>query len=281
MENIYLISLLISLIIIANMIYFLLKEKRNSLLLEQQLNAFKGQSEEEVYDKGKLSELGRMSAGITHEISNPLSIILGRITQMRRKDVRTLSTDEYHKGLEQIETQTQRIADIIQSVREYIYRDDNITEDFISVKELVDRVLVFYGQRLKNHGIELKLENIDKAYISGHKGQYEQALLNLIGNSFDAIDSLQEKWIEISAEKINENVRIYVKDSGHGIESEVRNKMLDPFFTTKKGKGTGLGLSVVKAIAHNHGGDLKYLDDINTTFVLELPEASARQYQQF
>jgi signal transduction histidine kinase len=69
-----------------------------------------------------------------------------------------------------------------------------------------------------------------------------------------------------------------IKDSGHGIPSDVRSKMLDPFFTTKTNKGSGLGLSLVRGIAQKHGGDLKYIEDVNTTFMLELPQASSAQY---
>lgn len=180
--------------------------------------------------------------------------------------------------MNQIKSNAERIASIIESVRGYIYRNDDQIEDFISLKDIIDNVLVFYGQRLKNHGIELRLKSIEKTYITGHKGQFEQAMLNMISNSFDAIDQLEEKWIEISAVKTEKTIQIFIKDSGHGIPVEVRGKMLDPFFTTKKNKGSGLGLTLVKGIARKHGGDLKYVENKNTTFMLELPQSSSMHY---
>lgn len=257
----------------------LFKRSNEVKVLKDQLKGFKGSSEDELFSRGKFSELGLMSAGITHEISNPLSIIIGRIIQLLRIEISPDKKDEVEKGLLQIKSNAERIGTIIESVREYIYRNDEETEDFISLKEIVNNVLVFFGQRLINHGVELRFKDIENVYVSGHKGQFEQAILNLITNSFDAIDSQKEKWIEISAEKSEDKVQIVIKDSGHGIAEDVRSKMLEPFYTTKKNKGSGLGLTLVKGIAKKHGGDLKYVEGEHTTFMLELPQATAMQYQ--
>lgn len=276
MENLNVIILLsLFMIITASLVMALMNEQRKAKRLSGELSRFKGQNEDELYDRGKFSELGLMSAGITHEISNPLSIILGRVTQLER---RTGSDSELANGLAQIKDKAQRIAKIVQSVREYIYRNEEAEEDFISLSEVIDKVLIFYGQRLKNHGIDLRLNNIDRVFVRGHRGQYEQAILNLISNSFDAIDNLPEKWIDISTMRGPDNVQIFFKDSGHGIPVDLRSKILDPFFSTKKSKGSGLGLPVVRGIAQKHGGDLRYVDAPNTTFLLELPQASGTLY---
>lgn len=278
MENAYLTLFSLSLLLNICLVVSLRKLTKNALKVSQQLIDIEGQSEDDLYGKGKFSELGTLSAGITHEISSPLTVILGRLTKLMRTDFSKLKKEELDSGLEQIKKQTERVATVIQSVRQYIYRDEQSMEDVISLREIIDNVLVFYGQRLKNHGIELKLKDVDSAYVSGHKGQYEQAILNLISNSFDAIDNLPEKWIEISTLKSDEGVQIFIMDSGHGIPVEVRKKMLDPFYSTKKGKGTGLGLTLVKGIAERHGGDFKYVESPNTTFMLELPKASSIHY---
>jgi C4-dicarboxylate-specific signal transduction histidine kinase len=279
MENYQTIIFSFFILLTGILIFALFKRTNEIKALKSQLKGFKGSSEDELLSRGKFSELGLMSAGITHEISNPLSIILGRITQLLRIDPSPGKKAELEKGLMQIKTNAERIGTIIESVREYIYRNDEQKEDFISLKELINNVLVFFGQRLKNHGVDLRFKDIEKVYVSGHKGQFEQALLNLITNSFDAIDDKKEKWIEISAVKHEDKVQILVKDSGHGIAEEVRSKMLEPFYTTKKNKGSGLGLSLVKGIAEKHGGDLKYVEGEHTTFMLELPQASSMQYQ--
>jgi C4-dicarboxylate-specific signal transduction histidine kinase len=280
MDTLYIILFCASLFLNVCFIFSLRNNKNLTLKLRQQINDLLGQSQEDLYGKGKLSELGTLSAGITHEISSPLTVIQGRLTKLMRTDFSALKKEDLHRGLEQIFKQTERISTIIQSVRQYIYRDEKSVEDAISLKEIIDNVLVFYGQRLKVHDIELRIHDIDNIYVSGHKGQYEQAILNLISNSFDAIDNQAEKWIELSATKTDNGVQILFKDSGHGIPEEIRTKMLDPFYSTKKDKGTGLGLTLVKEIAERHGGDFKYIDSPNTTFLLELPKASAIQYHQ-
>lgn len=278
MENYHSIIHIITFFAIALLAIGLYRKNEEAKRLEGQLTKFKGQSDEELYSRGKFSELGLMSAGITHEISNPLSIILGRITQLLRMDLVPEKKPDLDKGLNQIKTNAERIAAIIHSVREYIYRNDDRSEDFISLDDILKNVLVFYGQRLKNHGIDLRMKNIEGVYVSGHKGQLEQAFLNMISNSFDAIDNLKEKWIEISVEKNVDVVKIFITDSGSGIPKDVQDKMLDPFFTTKSNKGSGLGLSLVKGIAQKHGGDLTYVPGEHTTFKLELPQANSLQY---
>ncbi|MCM2349438.1 MAG: HAMP domain-containing histidine kinase [Bacteriovoracaceae bacterium] len=278
MENYQIIIYAVSFIIISFLGIGLVRKTNEAKNLKEQLKIIRGQSDDELFGRGKFTELGLMSAGITHEISNPLTVILGHVTRLSRMDLNDKNKPDIKKSLDQIKKNAERISSIIQSVREYIYRNDEETEEYISLTEIIHAVLVFYGQRLKNHGIEFRLKNVDKIYISGHKGQFEQALLNLISNAFDAVDNLDEKWIEVSAIKTNDNVQIYVRDSGQGIPSEIQSKMLNPFYTTKKNKGSGLGLSLVKAIAQKHGGDLKFVEDEHTTFMLELPQASSYQY---
>lgn len=270
---------LIAILVVTTLALFLYanfaKERKRRLALEKELTTVEGESEEDFYNRSKFSELGLMSAGITHEISNPLSIIMARTQQLLK---RRPSEEELQKGLAQILANTERITKTIQSVREYIYRNEEQEDEFIPVKDLVNNVLVFYGQRLKNHGIEFRTKNLEKVYVSGHRGQYEQALLNLISNAFDAVDKLPEKWIEVSARKEKDKVQIYVEDSGGGIPAEVRDRIFDPFFTTKKGKGSGLGLSLVKGVAEKHGGEFKYVEAPHTTFMLELPKSSSASY---
>lgn len=245
---------------------------------EAQIIDLTGSKNNDLFGKGKFSELGLMSAGIAHELSNPLTVIQGHLTQIQRLYRDSTREKEVARGLQQIKNSSERIAKIIDSLRKYIYRDDLQEEKFISLSEIISSLLMFCGERLKNHGIELRLINIEGVYLSGHRGQYEQALLNLVNNSFDAVDNLPEKWIEISAVENGNMVDIYVKDSGHGISNDVKSHMLTPFYTTKLHKGTGLGLPLVKSIAELHGGELVYIEKSpNTTFLLELPKGISFQ----
>lgn len=223
--------------------------------------------------QSKYAELGMMSAGIAHEINNPLAVIQARTTQLLRiyRDVN--KQKEMGDGLQQILYTSERITRTIQGVREFVHQDEKGPKVDIELKYLVDDVLAFCGQRMRNHGINLRFYGLENVTVSGNKVQLEQVILNLLNNSFDAIEFLPDKWIEISAEVTNSKIHIYIKDSGSGIPDEVAAHMMEPFYSTKDlGKGTGLGLALAKGILEKHGGNLKYVkDSAHTTFLVELP----------
>lgn len=250
--------------------YFeILKQKSddyNSKLLEDRSKKFIGQS--------KFSELGMMSAGIAHEINNPLAVIQARTSQLLRICKEPTKQKEICEGLQQILSTSERINKTIQGVREFVHQDENSPLVEIELKELFDNVLSFCGQRMKNHGVNLRFYGLENLFVIGHKVQLEQLILNLLNNSFDAIEFLPDKWIEVNCLETIDKIEIYFKDSGKGIPHEIASQMMEPFFTTKEiGRGTGLGLSLARGIAELHGGNLRYLSDRqHTTFVLELPK---------
>ena len=108
-----------------------------------------------------------------------------------------------------------------------------------------------------------------------HDIEVQQVFVNLVSNSADAIQLLNEKWIQIQAQIENEFVIIKFCDSGTGIDKQVGEKLFLPFFTTKEvGQGTGLGLSICKGIIEDHGGKIELLENTkNTTFQIQLPVA--------
>ena len=242
---------------------------------ENQLESALRERNNQLFGQSKYSELGMMSAGIAHEINNPLAIIQAKTTQL----LRILKTPERHKeiadGLEQILYTSERINRTIQGVREFVHQDERVQDEQFSVKNLVDDVLAFCGQRMKNHGVNLRFYGLENYTLSGHKIQLEQVLLNLLNNSFDAIEFLPDKWIEMSVHETEHTIQMYFKDSGSGIAPEIASRMMEPFYTTKNvGKGTGLGLALAKGIVEKHGGSLVYVGNTrHTTFMLELPKA--------
>lgn len=255
--------------------YFFFRENTRNRRLKVELRDLKNESERNLIGKGKFSELGLMSAGIAHEISNPLSIIIAGSSRLRKIYRDQEKEKEVARILHQVSSAGDRIGRAIQGVRNYIYRDDDVEENHISLSELIDDVLIFCDQRLKNHGVEFRKVNVESVFVRGHKGQLEQVILNLINNSFDAIDGLPEKWIEVSAIRAQDVVDIYFKDSGSGIPTDIRERMMEPFYTSKKSRGSGLGLPLVKNIAEKHGGTFTYVEKTpHTTFLLELPASA-------
>lgn len=258
------------------LIFFLwLNEKKKIKKQASILKSLTEQSEQAFYGQGKLSELGLMSAGVAHELSTPLTIIINAINLL----IKNPKSSDFQKWAHQILQNAQKMEHTVSEFRNYFYRDDQERETFIPLREIIQSVLNLCGQRLKNHGIELKYNNIDRIFISGQRFQLEQVFMNLINNSFDAIDKLPEKWIEISAAQSENLVEIFFRDSGHGINKEIEKKILEPFFSTKRNKGTGLGLPLVKGIIEKHGGDFSYLPQMpHTTFLLELPRPNMNRY---
>lgn len=241
---------------------------------DQELDQLVKERNQKLYSQSKYSELGMMSAGIAHEINNPLAVIQARATQLMRFTNKPEYEKEMTEGLAQILYTSERINRTVQGIREFVHQDDNAAFKDIGLKDVVDDVLVFCGQRLKNHGIHLRFYGLENFTVRGNKIQLEQVILNLINNSFDAIEFLPDKWIEMSVEKTNEKLHIFFKDSGPGIPPEVASRMMEPFFSTKDlRKGTGLGLALARGIAEQHGGKLIYLKEAqHTTFMLELPQ---------
>ena len=241
---------------------------------ENQLQALLKERNDQLLGQSKYSELGMMSAGIAHEINNPLAIIQAKTTQLLRFYRDPARQKEMAEGLEQILYTSERINRTIQGVREFVHQDENLRTEDIPLKTLIDDVMAFCGQRMKNHGINLRFYGLDHFSIRGHKIQLEQVLLNLFNNSFDAIEFLPDKWIEISVHETPGTIQMFLKDSGSGIPTEVAKRIMEPFFTTKDvKKGTGLGLALARGIVEKHGGTLTYLtQEKHTTFLVELPK---------
>ncbi len=235
---------------------------------------------EKFLGQSKFSELGMMSAGIAHEINNPLAVIQARTSQLLRIYREPDKQKEIGEGLHQILFTSDRINKTIQGVREFVHQDEATPPIEVTLRDLFEDVLAFCGQRMKNHGVNLRLYGLENFSVVGHKIQLEQVILNLLNNSFDAIEFLPDKWIEVSSLKKDGRIQLYFKDSGHGIPPEIASRIMEPFFSTKEiGKGTGLGLSLARGIVEKHGGTLQYLSDRpHTTFLMELPQAKVQEW---
>jgi C4-dicarboxylate-specific signal transduction histidine kinase len=121
--------------------------------------------------------------------------------------------------------------------------------------------------------VNLDIVAVEDGQVNCRPTQLSQVLLNLLSNAFDAVSALSEKWVRLTVTQEEQKLIIKVIDSGNGIPSDIAEKIMQPFFTTKViGKGTGLGLSISRGIIESHEGALFYdPSEKNTTFVIELP----------
>ena len=241
--------------------------------------------ESKLVAASKMSALGEMAAGIAHEINNPLAIINGKTSLLQTRIEKGLNNQEKALAdLEMITLTVERIAKTVRGLLSFSRNVDVETMHPTNIQKVVDGTLDLCREKMKNRGIELRLELGEPLDIECRSNQISQILMNLLNNAYDAIANAPEQWIAVQVEKIDERVRICVLDSGLRISPAVADKLMNPFFTTKEvGKGTGLGLSISRGLAESHGGSLTYDKKAsNTCFILELPlctdpEALARK----
>jgi len=248
------------------------------LRYQQEVTDYKGRLEQQsisVLQQAKLSTLGEMAAGVAHEINNPLGIIIGKIEILeKRLGQSQVDSDKVIHDFGKIKQVVQRIARIVSSLRSYARNAEN--DPFIPSRldDIVNETIQLCGANLTIHNINIRVTGDENIVFEARAVQISQVLVNLINNSFDAIQKLPEKWIEICLERVDDKrFTISVVDSGHGISKDVADKIMQPFFTTKEtGKGSGLGLSVSKSLVEEHNGTLVFdRSSPRTKFVIELP----------
>lgn len=240
--------------------------------------------QEQLMRVNKLSALGEMAAGIAHEINTPLNAILGNteLLEMMAENG-TLSAPEVLECSRKIEATIGSISHIITGLRHLARLETSIGFAKHDLCELVRDTVQVCQLNLRNHGVQVHFD-LPRAVVEVdcNPVQLSQVLINLINNSIDAVDALEDRWIKISLSEGKTKVELSVTDSGDGIDPTVAEKIMSPFFTTKgSGKGTGMGLSISQSIVGIHSGKL-YLDEDkpNTTFVLQLPRSKVQNREE-
>lgn len=230
-----------------------------------------------IVTTAKMSSLGEMAGGLAHEINNPLTVIYVTALQLRDA-IRSGRGDQQRllDGVERVQRTVDRIAKIIKGLKTFSRNGENDPFAPVPLRQILDDTLELCRERFRHHGIDLKLPECDPELTIDCRGvQISQVLLNLLGNAFDAVRDQPGAWVEIGVTDADTQIHLSVTDSGTGIPPDVADKIMQPFFTTKRvGEGTGLGLSISNGIIEDHGGKLEYDGDSpNTRFVARVPKS--------
>jgi two-component system NtrC family sensor kinase len=220
----------------------------------------------------KLAELGQMVTGIAHELSNPLTSILGYAQRLLLRRDSAGDSQEARQIFQEAERASGILRQLLLSGRE-----NRPERRRIALNQIVSRTLELqrFSLAADNIHVQLDLEPV-LPFVQGDSGQLQQVLMNLLGNARQAIEEQGKGGtIRIKTMRVSEKrVLLEVSDDGPGIPQAIQARIFDPFFTTKPpGVGTGLGLSIVLGIVREHGGHVRLTSNLGqgTTFSIELP----------
>lgn len=241
--------------------YFHRKLSKQNLALKSAIEQIK-ETETQLVQSEKLASLGRLSAGIIHEINNPLNFSLTGIYTLRNKGKQLDLKDrvEYEAVLNDIEEGLKRVRNIVSDLRSFTHPGGGISE-MVDVPEVVNAALRFLAGEWKDK-VHIEQEIPANQIIWANRNQVIHVLVNLIQNSIDALadkkfGSGDKPTIRIEGRIEGDRSLITVRDNGSGIDSKIADKIFDPFFTTKEvGKGMGLGLSICYRIMQGYGGQI-------------------------
>lgn len=238
-------------------------------------------AQRQLVEQEKMASLGRLVAGVAHELNNPISFIYGNIHMLERYRERMAAyLTAIHGGADPAEIDelrrrlkidalladyasliegtlegAMRVSDVVKNLRRLSFPRTGETQP-IDVDRIV-RTAARWAARAKPGHVELVFDIAPDVTVIGNEGQFHQIMVNLVDNAIDALRGHAAPRIEISAKRQNDEVAIAVADNGPGLPDGMIDKIFEPFFTTKPvGEGTGLGLWISYGIAREHGGTL-------------------------
>jgi len=249
-------------------------------------------SEAQLIQASKMATLGEMSAGVAHELNQPLSVIKTSATFLVKKiDRKEPVVPEILRELaEEMDSQVDRASLIINHLRQFGRKTD-IRKINVQLNDCIRGTFTVLGRQLEVHGVKVEL-HLDEELppIRGDSNRLEQVFLNLIMNARDAMDEKEalagkgvEKVLEISSFRENDEVVVEISDTGLGMSEAVKNKVFEPFFTTKPvGKGTGLGLSISFGIVRDYDGTIEVESEEGrgTKFTIRFPASVEGESQE-
>jgi two-component system NtrC family sensor kinase len=228
--------------------------------------------EEELLLAARLAAVGELSAGVAHELNNPLAAIQGFAQLLTKSND---LNEAAKKDINTIYREAQRAARITQNLLSFA-RKHKPEKRLISINEALEKILELRAHQMKANNIELSAQlQRDLPLTMADFYQVQQVFMNIIVNAEQAMMEAHGKGrLLVKTSRVNGVIQTTFTDDGPGIRKENLKKIFDPFFTTKEiGKGTGLGLSVCYGIIQTHGGQIYAKSELGkgATFVVEIP----------
>jgi signal transduction histidine kinase len=240
------------------------------------------QAQDEIVRSEKLASVGRLSAGIAHEIGNPIGIILGYLDLLNSDDI---PEEEKKDFLKRIESEIIRVKDIIKQLLDFS-RPSNGERGKTHIHEMITSTLTMLSPQPIMENIQASTQLMAKEdVVLADPGRLQQVFLNVILNAADALAEKrgsggegEEKKLTVTTENTGNTIQIRFSDTGRGIPEHELTRIFDPFYTTKEpGKGTGLGLSVCYRIVEGLGGTIRAesIPGKGATIIITLPLSSS------
>lgn len=228
------------------------------------------QAEEQLIQASKLASLGEISAGIAHEINNPLTVIAGSVVLLTKAMNDPI---KFSEKIETIKRATDRIKKIVSGLSKFSRSSKRSDFGTYCLAEIVRESILLTEEKARRYNTRVTCDLKTEAPIYCDEIEIEQVVINLINNAIDAVKGKSEKWVKLEVSEEPHSIRLRVTDSGAGIPVAIVNRLFDPFFTTKGvGEGTGLGLSIAKGILDEHKATITVLKDTaNTCFEVSFP----------
>ena len=241
----------------------------------------------QLIQAGKMKSLGEMSAGVAHEINQPLNAIkLGsEFLCLALDQDMDIPKEHYREVVNEISTQVDRAAEIIDTLRSFSRKSD-LLEESVDINQPIKAVLSMLRRQFELDNITFDLDLAqDLPTVQAHCNRLQQVVFNLVANARDAINdktihsSDSERRISIRTGTEGGLLFAEIEDTGTGIDKDDRHKIFEPFFTTKEaGQGMGLGLAITYGIVKDYGGEIRIRSQKGegTVFRMEFPAPGVR-----
>lgn len=218
------------------------------------------ETEAQLTQSEKLASIGRLSAGIVHEINNPLNFVKSAVFVLKKK-AKTMPPEmmeQMQQILADVGEGVDRVAGIVSDLRTFAHPEGR-GNVMIDLKLVTDRAARLMKKQVLDGGVDLRIEVPQGSYVLGDENHIVQILINLIQNAVDALGDRQEPVVEVTLMPSGEDkVLLRVRDNGSGIPAGLLQRIFEPFFTTKEvGKGMGLGLSLCYRMMQGMGGGIE------------------------